>query len=89
MRVAGGRPDGEARPVEEAGVDRDERAVSELVLEDLGVGVQLVPLELGEVGLDVLVECDGLRAKTWFSVSSEIVESSSRSSMNQGLSNQK
>ena len=57
-------------------VDRDERPAREVFLEDLEVGAQLVPLELGEVGLDVLVEPDGLQAKTWFSVASEIVESS-------------
>ena len=36
-------------------VERDERSVRELVLEDLGVRVRRVPLELREIGLDVLV----------------------------------
>ena len=42
-------------------MERDERAVCELVLEDLEVGAQLVPLELRDVGLDVFVERDELR----------------------------
>ena len=67
---SGERPGGEARPVEEARVERDERAVRELVLEDLEVGARRVPLELDEVGLDVLVERDELRAQTWCSVCS-------------------
>ena len=58
----GERPGGEERPVEEARAERDERGVCELVVEELEVGAQLVPLELGEAGLDVLVERDELRA---------------------------
>ena len=52
----GERPDREERPVEEARVERDERDVCELVVEDLEVGAQLVPLELRDVGLDALVQ---------------------------------
>ena len=37
-------------------VERDERDVCELVVEDLEVGAQLVPLELRDVGLDALVQ---------------------------------
>ena len=44
-------------------MERDERAVCELVVEELEVGAQQVPLELREVGLDVLVERDELRAR--------------------------
>ena len=58
----GGCPDREERPAEEALVVRDERSVRELDLEELEVGAQQVPLELREVGLDVLVERDELWA---------------------------
>ena len=53
-RVAGERPDCEARLVDEAGVERAERAVRELVLEELEVGAQHVSLELGAVVLTSL-----------------------------------
>ena len=43
----GERPDREEGLVEEARVERDERAVRELVLEDLTVGAQLVPSSSG------------------------------------------
>ena len=56
-------PDREEYPVEEARVERDERAVREQVLEELGVGAQLVLLELAEVGLAALVQRDELRAR--------------------------
>ena len=65
---SGERPGGEARPVEEARVERDERAVRELLLEDLEVGAQLVPLELRDDGLNVLVEHDELRARLYLRV---------------------
>ena len=63
-------------------VDRDEQAVHELVVEDLEVGAQRVPLDLGEVGLDVRVERDALRAQAWCSVLSETVGLLSDSCLN-------
>ena len=63
-------------------VDRDEQAVHELVVEDLEVGAQRVPLDLGEVGIDVLVKRDEPRAQAWCSVLSETVGLSSDSCLN-------
>ena len=51
-------------------MERDEQAVGEPVLEEREVGTRQVPFELDEVGLDVLVERDELRAQTWCSVCS-------------------
>ena len=50
--LPGERPDREECPVEEARVERDERAVRELVVDELEVGAQQVPLELREVDLE-------------------------------------
>ena len=44
---------------------RDERAVREQVIQELEVRAQKVPLELGKVGLDVLVEHDELASETF------------------------
>ena len=49
-------------------MERDERAVRELVIKELIVGAQLVPSSSG-VGLDVLVERDELRARDLFEFS--------------------
>ena len=72
--MAGERPDCEERPVDGARVERAERAVRELVVEDLEEDAEA---RAREVSLVVLVERDGLRAQTWCSFASETVGSSS------------
>ena len=65
----GERPDREARPFEEARVEREEQAVCELVLEELMVGVQLVPLELGRLVLTSLSNATNSARETLFAFS--------------------
>ena len=65
----GKRPDDEERPVEEAQVEREEQAVCELVLEELMVDVQLVPLELGRLVLTSLSNATNSARETLFAFS--------------------
>ena len=60
-----GRPDREERPVEEAGVERDERAIRKLVLEELEVERTWFPSSSGMLVLICLSNATNPAREIW------------------------